>query len=116
MKILGLVVLGLLGLLSLAAGAAKLAQVPQEAESFASLGLGAGWLYPLGALQVIGAIACIPARFRRLGIAVVALGFAISAGMIFATGNASFGAISILPAALACWLAVKTPGIQQSEV
>ena len=109
MRILGFVVLGLLGLLSLAAGAAKLAQAPQEVEFFASVGLGAVWLYPLGALQVAGAIACIPARFRKLGIATVAMGFAISAGMIFATGNVVFGAVSLVPAALAAWLFIKTP-------
>jgi DoxX-like family len=110
MRILGFVVLGLLGLLSLAAGAAKLAQAPQEVEFFASVGLGAVWLYPLGALQVVGAIACIPTRSRKLGIAAVVLGFAISAAMIFATGNAVFGAVSLMPAALAAWLFIKTPG------
>jgi hypothetical protein len=115
MRILGFVVLGLLGLLSLAAGAAKLAQAPQEVEFFASVGLGAVWLYPLGALQVVGAIACIPTRIRKIGICAVALGFAISAAMIFATGNAVFGAVSLMPAALAAWLFVRTPGMDQNK-
>ena len=109
MKLLGLVVLGLLALLSFAAGAAKLTQAPQEVEFFASVGIGTIWLYPLGALQVGGAIACIPARFRKSGAFAIALGFAISAMMIFASGNAMFGAISLLPAALAGGLAVRTP-------
>jgi len=109
MRILGLVVLGLSALLSLAAGGAKLVQAQQEVEFFASLGLGATWLYPFGALQVIGALACIPAGLRKLGIATVALGFAISAGLIFATGNLPFGAVSIIPAAFAGLLFFKTP-------
>lgn len=115
MRILGFVVLGILGLLSLAAGAAKLAHAPQEVAFFASVGLDSFWLYPLGALQVIGALACIPTRFRKFGTALVALGFAISAGMIFATGNVVFGTVSLLPAAVAAWSSVKTPGLQQSE-
>ena len=109
MKVLGIVVLCLLALLSLAAGGAKLAQAPQEVQFFASVGLEPIWLYPLGALQVIGALACIPAKLRRFGIAAVALGFAISAVMILATGNATFGAVSVVPALLAVVLYVCMP-------
>ena len=115
MRVLGFVFLGFLGLLSLAAGAAKLAQAPQEVEFFVSVGLNAFWLYPLGALQVLGALACIPSRFRKLGIAAVALRFAISASMIFATGNVMFGAVSLVPVALATWLIFSTPEMKQSE-
>ncbi len=101
MKAIGLVLAALLALLSLAAGGAKLAQTAQEIEFFASAGVDPFWLYPLGGLQVIGAIACLPNATRRLGLFVIAVGFAISSAMIFVTGNTMFGAISLIPALLA---------------
>ena len=104
MKIVGLVVLGLLALLSLAAGGAKIAQMPQEVQFFSQLGLDALWLYPLGALQVVGALACLLPNTLRMGAFAIAAGFAVSSIMIFMTGNTMFGAISLVPAALALLL------------
>ena len=109
MRILAVLAVCLLALLSLAAGGVKLAQVPQEVQFFSSLGLDAFWLYPLGALQVLGAIGCVSASSRKTGMGIIALGFAISAAMIFASGNAAFGAVSLVPAALAAWLCAKLP-------
>jgi len=109
MRILAIAAICLLALLSLAAGGAKLAQVPQEVQFFTSLGLDAFWLYPLGALQVLGAIGCVSAASRKTAMGAIALGFAISAAMIFVSGNAAFGAASLVPAALAAWLCAKLP-------
>ena len=111
MKIFTLVVMALLALLSVAAGAAKLTQAPQEMAFFTEMGLDPFWLYPLGALQVIGALACTLPRTRRAGLAAVAVGFAISSVMIFMTGNATFGVMSLVPVVLALWLMRRKSGL-----
>lgn len=100
MKIFAYVLLVLLALLSLVAGVAKLMQTPAEIEFFASAGLDAVWLYPLGAVQVAGAIMAALPRTRSLGILAIALGFAISSLVIFMTGNATFGLVSLVTVAL----------------
>ena len=109
MKMFTTIILILLALLSIAAGAAKLTQAPQEVAFLAQLGLDPFWLYPLGALQIAGALASALPRARRAGLAAVAAGFAISSLMIFLTGNAGFGAMSVVPVVLALWLLSRQP-------
>ncbi|WP_340588661.1 DoxX family protein [Erythrobacter alti] len=104
MKMFATVVLILLALLSVAAGAAKLSQAPQEVEFFSALGLDPVWLYPLGILQVGGALACTLRRTRHAGLAAVTTGFAISSAMIFLSGNVAFGVASLIPVILALLL------------
>jgi len=113
-KIVMTVILVLLALLSVAAGSAKLTQAPQEVAFFAELGLDPFWLYPLGALQLGGALACVIPKTRRIGLAAIATGFAISGAMIFLTGNTTFGAVSLVPAALALWLLMRKPRATES--
>jgi len=100
MKIFSYVLLVLLALLSLVAGVAKLIQTQAEIEFFASAGFDAVWLYPLGAIQVAGAIMAAIPRTRTLGILGIAFGFAISSLVIFMTGNTTFGLISLVTVAL----------------
>ena len=87
-------------LLSLAAGVAKLMQTPAEMEFFASAGLGSVWLYPLGAVQVVGAALAVLRGPGNTGLALIGIGFAISSAVIFMTGNTAFGLISLVPLAL----------------
>ena len=101
MKILFYILLVALGLLSLVAGAAKLVQAPAEVDFFAAAGLEPVWLYPLGIVQVAGAIMAAIPRTRSLGFVGVALGFAVSTVVIFMTGNTAFGLASLVPVALA---------------
>lgn len=112
MKIFSYVLLVLLALLSLVAGIAKLIQTPAEIEFFASAGLDAVWLYPLGAVQVAGAIMAAIPRTRTLGTLSIALGFAISSLVIFMTGNTTFGLVSLVTVALTilAWKLVPRAG------
>ena len=87
-------------LLSLAAGVAKLMQTPAETEFFASAGLSSIWLYPLGAVQVLGAGLAVLRGPGQTGLTLIAAGFAISSAVIFMTGNTTFGLISLIPVAL----------------
>lgn len=100
MKILALIAVGLLALLSLAAGGAKLALMPQEVQFFGQLGLSQIWLYPLGAIQVLGALACALPKTRRLGTSAIGIGFAISSIMLFLTGETVLGGISLFVSGL----------------
>ena len=106
MKILQTILLVVLALMSAAAGAAKVFQAPQETAFFESAGLAAFWLLPLGVLQIAGALAAIPHQTRRIGMALVAAGFLVSAIIIFMTGNLGFGLISLLPVLLAAAIGV----------
>lgn len=103
------IVLGLLLLLSFSAGTAKLTGAPQELQFFASVGMGPVWMYLLGGLQVTGAVAGVWPKTRRLGLAGIAIGFVLSAIMIFTSGNTVFGMISLLPAILTLAL-LNRPG------
>ncbi len=103
------VLLAIILLLSLAAGLAKVLSTPAEVQFFASAGLAEGWLLPLGLVQLLGAIAVVVARLRRIGLLAIAGGFALSSAVIFATGNMTFGLVSLIPVALAMLLAAWTP-------
>lgn len=101
MKILTLVAVAIVVLLSLAAGGAKLASTPQEVQFFEAAGLGTAWLVPFGILQILGGLLAIPKSLRWIGATICAACFLASAAMVFATGQTSFGLISLLPVLLA---------------
>ena len=98
------ILIAVIGVLSLAAGAAKLTSAPQEVQFFQEAGVGLGWMLALGALQIAGGILLIFHRLRKVGAVLAAIGFALSAAMIFATGNTVFAAFSMLPVGLALLL------------
>lgn len=106
MRILKLIILVLLILMSLAAGAAKIMQMPQEMTFFQDIGLSLGLLVPLGVVQVIGGLLAAIPKTRKFGAIVMALVFLASAIMVFMSGHIGFGVISLIPAALAGWLAL----------
>ena len=104
MKYVYLAILVLLILVSLAAGAAKVMQTPQEVEFFQQVGMGTGVLITFGIIQILGGLLAILPKFRKLGLTIMAAMFLLSAVQIFMTGNAVFGSLSLIPAALAIFL------------
>ena len=106
MRFLKTIILIVLTLMSLSAGAAKVRLMPHEAEFFAQAGLAVTWLYPLGALQILGAGLAAFSKFRYWGLILIAAGLLISAVVIFMTGNMFFTVVSLIPAALAGLLAM----------
>ena len=115
MRIFGLILLAILALLSLAAGIAKVMQAPQEVAFFDQAGVDLFWLVPLGAAQIVGAILAIFPKTRSLGLIVTGLGFLCSSLMIFATGNTSFGILSLVPAVLCLALFLAKARIYPTE-
>lgn len=108
MKIVTHLILAVLVLMSFAAGVAKIFETQQEVAFFASAGISESWLLPLGALQVMASVAAAVPRTRRVGLLIVALGFAISTIVIFMTGNVGFALVSFIPVALAILLAARS--------
>lgn len=81
--------------------------MPHEAEFFAQAGLAAAWLYPLGAIQLLGAGLAAFSKFRLWGLVLITLGLLISAAIIFITGNMLLTVASLIAAALAGLLAIS---------
>lgn len=111
-KVFKYVLLGLLVLMSLAAGIAKVMQMPQEVAFFESAGLSLGPLIPFGILQLIGGGLSLIPKTRKLGLASMAVSFLASALMIFVSGNIVFGIVSLIPVALAGFLAFNKWGAE----
>lgn len=109
MKIFKTIILVLLIAMSLGAGAAKIFQIPQEVEFFTQAGLSVTFMMALGALQIAGGGFSAFQKFRKPGAAVMGIGFLVSTIVIFINGNIGFGVISLVPAALAGFLAFGGP-------
>ena len=110
MKVLKTVLIVALALLGLAAGAAKLMAAPQEVALFAAFGLEQPAVIIAGVVQTLGAIGLAFAKTRRLAALLTAASFAFSSVMIFATGDLTFAAVSLVPVALSLyvmWFAKK---------
>ena len=101
--------------LSLAAAIPKLARLPSEVEFFSSVGLGKGALVMFGALQLAGGVLLVFRRTRLWGSAIAALAFVGSAAMLFSTGQILFGAVSLLPACMACALIYQLARTERAE-
>ncbi len=114
MKYLFCTVLAILVILSLAAGGAKVSSMPQEIQFFKDAGINATWLLPLGSVQIIGGLLVVYLRTRRVGSAVIALGFLLSTVVIFMTGNPAFGFFSLLPVLLCAFIFWRSGGSSQS--
>jgi len=83
-------------LMSLATGLAKVRQQPQETQFSEDIGLSLTLLMLLGGVQVIGALVAMYPKTVKKGAAVMALGFVISAGLIFLNSESHVLYISIL--------------------
>ena len=98
-------------LMSLSTGLAKIRQQPQELQFFEGIGLSITLLILLGLVQVIGAGLTFVIKTRKLGGIVMAIGFAVSALLIFVTQSEPslyikiLGNISALSAVLSASLA-----------
>lgn len=101
MKFVNIFIVAAIALLSIAAGLAKVMQSPQEMEFLQGLGLSSFLIMVFGLVQITGGVLIAPKTTRLPGAILVALGFAVSAVLIFIGGNVAFGLFSLIPAALA---------------
>lgn len=93
-----------LGLLSVAAGIPKILQMPQELEFLSAIGLTGIAVSILGAVQFAGGVMLFVARSRLAGAVITAVALAVSSAAIFASGNSTFGLVSLLPLVIAAIL------------
>jgi hypothetical protein len=101
LKFVNIFIVAAIALLSIAAGLAKVMQSPQEMEFLQGLGLSSFLIMVFGLVQITGGVLIAPKKTRLPGAVLVALGFAVSAVLIFIGGNVAFGLFSLIPAALA---------------
>ncbi len=105
----------LIGLLSIAAGGAKVALVPEEAAFLAQFGFSEPATRLFGAFQILsGVLALVPAT-RMLGSLLAAAGFAVSAVLVLGSGNVAFGAVSLIPVALALFVSHRARGARSTS-
>ncbi|NND60890.1 MAG: hypothetical protein HKN49_11545 [Gammaproteobacteria bacterium] len=114
MSILVRVLAYVLALLSIAAGAPKILQMEQELQFLNAIGLTGIGVSILGVVQVLGGVMLVPARTRLAGALAAGLALLVSAVAIFATGNAVFGAISLIPLLVLLAMVVLHQREQQS--
>lgn len=105
MRIAITIVAVLMGLLSIAAGVAKVALFPEEVAFLDQFGFSTDLTMSFGIVQVAGGLLLMSPRTRAYGSLIVAVAFVLSAVLLFLAGNTAFGAISILPVALAGFVA-----------
>ena len=96
-KVVGRIVVYALALLSIAAGIPKILQMPQELGFLSSIGLSGIAVSLLGALQLAGGVMLFWSRSRLAGALLAGFALLVSSIAIFAGGNSTFGAISLLP-------------------
>lgn len=101
-------VVAAIGLLGLLAGGAKLTLAEPEVAFFASLGFSEAIVVTFGALQILASIGLIFGSIRFYAALVAALVFLASAIMITASENLPLASISMIPVALASYVAYVT--------
>ena len=101
LKVIHILIVLAIAILSVAAGLAKVLQSQHEIEFLQGLGLSMFLIIVFGLLQIIGGVLMAPEKTRMPGAVLVALGFMVSAVLVFIGGNVTFGLISVIPAALA---------------
>jgi hypothetical protein len=94
-------------LLGIAAALPKLMRTPQEVQFFQSVGLGSAAVVAFGILQLAGGVLLIFQKTRTIGAAVVAATFLGSTVMLFASRQAAFGVVSLVPVVMAGFLTLK---------
>ncbi|NNE57051.1 MAG: hypothetical protein HKN36_02990 [Hellea sp.] len=105
MTLIQRIAIGAIAILSAAAGGAKVAMVPNEAAFFEGLNLSLKYMMVLGVVQIAAALLILLPKFRMVGAALAAMGFLISAVMIFKNGQTGFAAVSLIPVLLAGYVA-----------
>ena len=104
--ILKRIILVLMVLMSFSTGMGKVRRLEEELQFFEGIGMSVNLLILLGVMQVIGAVLTFMMKTRKYGAIVMALGFLISAGLIFIVGDSRvlyismLGYISLISAAL----------------
>jgi uncharacterized membrane protein YphA (DoxX/SURF4 family) len=113
-KIVTTLISAIIGLLSIAAGAAKIALVPEEVEFLGQFGFTNSLTIFFGIMQVLGGILLLIPFTRSYGSLVAAAGFALSAVLLFASGDVVFASVSLLPFLLAGFVAYRSFSDQPS--
>lgn len=98
----------MIGLLSIAAGAAKIALVPEEAEFLGQFGFTTAMTVSFGIVQTLGGLSLLVPVTRLFGSLIAAAGFALSAFLILASGNAIFAGVSLVPLILAGFIGYRS--------
>jgi hypothetical protein len=114
-KIVNYLIIAIVALLCIAAGLAKVMQTPQEMEFLQGAGLSPGLIIVFGAVQILGGLLLIPPKTRMVGAVIAAAAFAVSAALIFMSGNLNFGLISIFPVVLAGIVIYQSAGISPGK-
>jgi hypothetical protein len=96
-----------IGLLSIAAGGAKIALVPEEVEFLSQIGFSNTLTISFGIMQTLGGVLLVVPFTRLYGALLAVAGFAVSAILVFVSGNAVFGGVSLLPLLLAGFVACR---------
>ena len=112
MKNLKILNILLLGLLAISAAMPKNLALKHEVEFFAENGLSLQFLFIFGLVQLVGGLLLITAKTRMLGATACAVTFLGSAVMLFNTAQPAFALFSLLPVAMALFVAFAR---QQTE-
>jgi len=105
-----------LAILSIAAGIPKILQMQQELGFLKSIGFNESLASMLGIIQAGGGILLAWSRTRLLGLFFAALALLVSSVAIFATGNAFFGVVSLMPLILAAILAARIHRSREPDI
>lgn len=108
MKVAVTVVAILIGLLSIAAGGAKVALLPEEVTFLDQFGFGNALIIIFGIAQILAGLLLLIPVTRLFGSVLAGIAFALSSVLLFASGNTTFGSVSLLPVMLAGLVTVHT--------
>ncbi|MGB0495850.1 MAG: DoxX family protein [Kangiellaceae bacterium] len=96
MKIAFYILLVLLVLLAVLSGITKILLMPQEVEFFGPFGFSNSLLITFGAVQLLGGVILAIPRIRKIGAAVIAITFLISAVVLFLSGNIPMAIVTLV--------------------
>ena len=114
MKKLTVFLLVIVALLSCAAGIAKIMRVPEELEFLQQFGFSDLAIIVFGIVQLLSGILLLITKTRLIGALTALLAFALSAGLVFASGNIPFALFSLLPVVATAFISYQFRPSQQA--
>ena len=112
MKKLTVFILVIAALLSCAAGMAKIMRVPEELKFLQQFGFSDLAIIVFGVVQVLAGVLLLITKTRMIGAVMALLAFALSAGLVFASGNIPFALFSLLPVVATAYFAYQSRPVQ----